>query len=197
MKFHRVFIAISLPEKIRKLLGAVQDRYLDLPARWVWPDNFHVTLVFLGNTGDQEVMDVCRAAGEIARRHEPFDFTFDRVCYGPIGKELPRMVWAVGEKSPGLNVLQMDLQNTFFESGLSAEALAEAGHSDEEKSFTAHITLARLRQAELRQMDQEQALSIDEKIGRTFLVESIEVMESESKKGGMAYTVLESFKLGE
>ena len=196
MKFHRVFIAISLPEKIRKLLGDVQGRYLDLPAKWIWPDNLHVTLVFLGNTGNREVMDVCRAAGEIARRHEPFDLTIDRICYGPAGKEFPRMVWAAGEKSPELAALQMDLQNIFFESGLSAEALA-AGHPDEEKSFAPHITLARVRQAELRQMDQDQVPLIDEKIGRTFLVESIEVMESESKKGGVSYTVLESFKLGE
>jgi len=197
MKFHRVFIAINLPEKIRKILGSVQERYADLPARWIWPDNFHLTMVFLGNTGDQEVMDVCRTAGEVARQHEPFDLTFNRACYGPIGKEFPRMVWAVGEKTSDLDGLQMDLQNTFFETGLSVASLAKAGHSDEEKFFTPHITLAKVKQAELRQMDPEQVPRIDDKIGRTFLVESIEVMEGESKKGGVVYTVLESLKLGE
>jgi len=197
MKFHRIFIAINLPEKIRKNLGEVQYRYSELPARWTRPDSFHVTLVFLGNTGDQEVMDVCRFAGEVARRHDPFDLTLDRICFGPAGRDLPRMVWAAGEKSPELGALQMDLQNTFFESGLSAEALANAGQSEETRFFTPHVTLAKINRTELRQMDQEQAPRIDEKIGRTFLVESVEIMESESKKGGAVYTVLDSLKLGE
>ena len=188
---HRVFIAIDIPEGIKNRLCAVQDQYLELPARWTRPENLHITLVFLGNTSDQEVIDVCKTAGEIAKRHDPFDLTLDKICYGPPGKA-PRMVWVTGEKSAELGALQADLQNTFFETG--QPGIIE---SDEERFFAPHVTLARIKQTELHQMEQEEVPAVNEEIGRTFMVESIEVMESELKKGGPKYTVLESFKLGE
>jgi 2'-5' RNA ligase len=46
-------------------------------------------------------------------------------------------------------------------------------------------------------MEREEVPRIDEPINHTFLVESIDVMESELKKGGPKYTILESLKLGE
>jgi 2'-5' RNA ligase len=189
---HRVFVAINISEKIKNYLCAAQDRYLELPARWARPENLHITLVFLGNTSDQEVIDVCDTVREIANRHDPFDLTLDRICYGPPGKA-PRMVWVNGAKSAELGALQTDLQNSFFETGQPDESIG----SDEERFFVPHVTLARIKQTELHQMEREEVPVIDEEIDKTFMVESIEVMESESKKGGPVYTVLESFKLGE
>ena len=202
---HRVFIAINISENIKKYLCAVQDRYLELPARWMRPESLHITLVFLGNTSDQEVIDACKTVGEIATRHDPFDLKLDKICYGPLpsaappGRDeggrgkAPRMVWALGEKSAELGALQTDLRNSFFETGQPDDSI----ESDEERFFSPHVTLARVKQTELYQMEREEVPVIDEKIGRTFMVESIELMESESKKGGPVYTVLESFKLGE
>jgi 2'-5' RNA ligase len=45
-------------------------------------------------------------------------------------------------------------------------------------------------------MDQEEIPEVDEIIDLAFTVESIEVMESELKRGGPVYTVLESSNLG-
>ncbi len=188
---HRVFIAINLSEKIRRDLAAFGDKYSDLPARWTKPENLHITLIFLGNANDEEVMDICKTTAEIAKRHDPFDVTLNRICYGPEGKMPPRMVWATGSKSVELGSLQMDLNNEFFETGIRSEDENSAG-----REFTPHVTLARIKQNELRQMEQEELPRVDEGIHHTFLVDSIEVMESELKKGGPAYTVLESLKLG-
>lgn len=192
---HRIFIAISLPEKLRNLLAGLQDKWLELPAKWARPESLHITLNFLGNTNDQEMCDICALAMEVARRHDPFDLKFERVCYGPL-KDLPaggapRMIWALGEKSDELGSLQRDLENTLHEFA-GADSESGAGYS-----FSPHITLARINQAALKQLETEEIPAVDEPVNRTFMVESIEVMESETKRGGPVYTVLESIKLGE
>jgi hypothetical protein len=45
-------------------------------------------------------------------------------------------------------------------------------------------------------MDVRDLPVIEESVGRTFLVESVEVMESELKRGGPDYAILESLRLG-
>lgn len=185
---HRLFIAINLPDDLRKALNSLQDKWLDLPARWIWPENLHITMVFLGNNSDQEVVDICNIAHDVAKRHGPLEIMLQRVCFGPENKE-PRMIWAIGEKSAELGNLQYDLENSF---GNLNYAKTENRHF-----FTPHITLARIKQTELHKMEMDEIPLIDEAIRHTFIAESIEVMESELKRGGPVYAILESFKLGE
>lgn len=188
---HRIFIAVSLPEKMKNELGRYQDRWPELPAKWVKADNLHITLNFLGNANDQEVCEICRMAAEVAKRHDPFDLTLNKISYGPDGKIPPKMVWVTGEISPELGGLQKDFESSLYE-------FCGGEYRDQENyGYAPHITLARLHLAGLAQMEAEEIPAIDEKIGRTFLVESAEVIESEMKKGGPKYTVLESLKLGE
>ncbi|UMX47446.1 MAG: RNA 2',3'-cyclic phosphodiesterase [Candidatus Nealsonbacteria bacterium DGGOD1a] len=191
---HRIFIAINLPDKLRNELGLFQDRWPELPARWTKMESLHITLNFLGNANDEEVCEICKNAAEIAMRHEPFDLTIDKVAYGPVGnlsKKPPKMIWAVGNSSPELGALQKDLETSLY------EFCGGEYRESEIYSFAPHITLARLQLAGLAQMEPEEIPEINEKISRTFMVESIEVMESQLKKGGPAYTILESLKLGD
>ena len=60
-----------------------------------------------------------------------------------------------------------------------------------------HITLARLRQWEFNKIEPEEKPEINEDINLTFEVNSIEVMESELKRGGPNYIVLESCRLAD
>jgi len=192
---HRIFIAVNLPENVRQKLALVEDRCLDLLARWTKPENLHITLVFLGNANDQEICDICQAVEAVAKKHEPFDVTLSKICYGPQNNppagRPPRMVWAVGERSTELGKLQKDLESSLF------EFCGGNYDSNREYEFQPHVTLARIKQTELRHMEPEELPRIDEQIHHTFLVESIELMESELKRGGPTYTVLESIKLGE
>lgn len=199
---HRVFLAINLPDNLRQKLADFSEQCSDLPAKWTKPDNLHITLNFLGNANDQEVCDICEVAAKVALRHEPFEINLNRIVYGPLAKipsaregEIrqwrPRMVWAMGEKSQEIGNLQKDLESSFFEfSG------ALYRKNDKDYAFSPHITLARIIQGGLRFMEPQDLPGIDEKIKHVFLVESIEVMESELRRGGPVYTVLESVKLG-
>lgn len=200
---HRIFIAINLPENLCRYLAEFSRKWPDLPAKWAKPENLHITLSFLGNTNDEELSEICQSAIKVAQRHDPFVLGLDRIVYGPQDEfsrrekegnflRYPRMVWAVGEKSQEIGNLQKDMESSLFEfSG------ARYQKDDSDYAFRPHVTLARLIQTDLRRMDPEEIPAIEEKIAKTFTAESIEVMESELRRRGPIYTVLESAKLGQ
>jgi len=180
METHRIFIAINLPAKVKQELLGYKEKWPELPARWTKPENLHVTLVFLGNTSEQEVREVKKIASQVAARHNPFSFSLSKIMYGPSLKQ-PRMLWAVGKMPKELSSLQEDL----------AGAL---GHH-EEYLFSLHITLARLNEWGFRGIEPEERPQIDEKLSLEVPVSSFEIMESRLKRGGAEYTLVEQLPL--
>jgi 2'-5' RNA ligase len=66
----RCFIAIDIDEQIRKALAKLQKELqgkADIKrgdAKWVNPENIHLTLKFLGEIKDNQIMDVCNIIRE-------------------------------------------------------------------------------------------------------------------------------------
>ena len=188
---HRIFIAINLPEEIKRQLSDYQNKWLELPVRWTKKENLHITLVFLGYLNDEELLEVSKIAKEVASRNSVFSINLNKILYGPPKKMPPRMVWVEGEKSQKLGKLDGDLENSLF----SAEALAKADTEPEARPYTPHITLGRIKTWEFRQIEPEERPEVNEEISLSFEVNSIEIMESQLKRGGPEYTVLESAPL--
>ena len=185
---HRIFIAINLPEDVKKRLADFQSQWPELPARWTKPENLHITLAFLGYLTDEELVEILRITKEVAQRHQPFSINLNKICYGP-PKMPPRMIWVEGEKSKDLANLQLDLEKSLTSSG-------KIKFEPEERSFTSHITLGRIRQWEFRQIEPEERPAVEEEISLSFDVSSIEVMESFLKRAGPEYEILERAELG-
>jgi RNA 2',3'-cyclic 3'-phosphodiesterase len=185
-KRHRTFVAINLPQDLKKELFSYSEKWPELPAKWTAKDNLHITLEFLGSLTDEEVGEVCVIVKEVAGRHSSFSLNINKILYGPAKKIPPRMVWAEGEKSEELSALREDLENSLTE---------KVRFVPENKIFAPHITLARISSMEWRGIEPEERPEVNESIDLTFTVESIEVMESELKRGGPVYTVLESHQL--
>jgi len=185
-KRHRIFIAINLPADIKKFLSKYKNKWSDIPAKWTNPDNLHITLEFLGNLTDQEIANVCKITNEVASQFESFSVNLNKILFGPKGKFPPKMIWVEGDKSGELANLKYNLQNSLIESVRFAPDSLE---------FSPHITLARISEWEFKKLDPEEIPLIDEDINLIFTVESIEVMESEMKRGGPVYNVLESCPL--
>lgn len=187
---HRVFIAINFPEDIKKKLATYQEKWPELPARWTREESLHITLVFLGYISDEEIIETCKIVKEVALNHQPFSINLNKVCYGPPqnNSKPPRMIWAEGDKSENLAKLKNDLEKSFFE---------RISFSLENREFSPHITLSRIKTWEWRKIEPEERPEVNEKINLSFSVESIEVMESELKRGGAEYIVLESIQLGQ
>lgn len=188
----RLFISIDLPENLKKKLADFRKKWPDLPAQWTKDYNLHITLVFLGFVRDENLLDICNKAKEAVKGCEEFEIVLEKICYGPYGKP-PRMVWAEGGKSKGLAQLQANLEKEFF-SGIN-QNMEKYIPKTERKPFSPHITLARIKQIEFKRMEKEEIPIIDEKVSFSFPVSSIEIVESELKKGGPVYTILESIPL--
>lgn len=152
---HRIFIAINLPEDIKKKLENYQSKWPELPIRWTKKENLHITLEFLGYITDEELLKTFQNTKELALKHKPFFITLNKICYGPPSSStenrIPKMIWITGEKCQEFNLLP-------------------------------HITLGRIRTWEFRQIELEERPEVSEEINLTFEVNSIEVMESELKK---------------
>jgi len=136
----RCFIAIDITEEIKaqlvdlqeELAGSVDIRKGDV--KWVRPEAMHLTLKFLGEIRDADVVDICRIVKDVAGRHRAFDFAVKEV--GHFGGRSARVLWVgAGAESEALLALQQDLE----------EQLAKAGWAKEARKFSAHLTLCRVR----------------------------------------------------
>lgn len=185
-KKHRIFIAINLPSDIKKALANYERKWPELPAKWTTPDNLHVTLLFLGDLTDEELGEVCIAVKEVAENYDSFELILNVIGYGPGDKLPPRYLWAGGEKSMEASALRDELE----------AVLSEKIHLVlENRAFSPHVTMARINTLEWRQINPEERPEVSQQVEMLFSVESIEVMESELKKGGPVYTTIESMPL--
>ena len=115
---HRIFIAVNLPEDTKRKLLEYQDKWPELPVRWTKKENIHITLIFLGNLSDEELLEVIETTRETASKNQVFSIRLNKICYGPPKKMPPRMIWVEGEKSEELGKLQSDLENSLLSSSI-------------------------------------------------------------------------------
>lgn len=125
----RLFVGLSLPEEVRSRLAGM---CAGVPgARWEPPENFHLTLRFIGEVelGQAEDID-----NQLARLHMPgFSIQLSGVDYfGPAEKA--RALYAGVERNEKLTRLQAKIENALQRLGLEAET----------RKFVPHVTLARL-----------------------------------------------------
>src|SRR5262245_52845761 len=135
----RTFIALDPGKPIRDRLIALQESLArtGTEVKWVEPENLHVTLLFLGEVDDRAVLEVCRAVSESCAPLPPFAMTVEKV--GSFGNpRRPRTVWVgVGDGEEQVKALH----------GVLEERLLELGYyRREERQFTPHITLGRVKQ---------------------------------------------------
>lgn len=179
----RIFIAINLPENTKKKIKEYEEKWPDLPIRWTKKENIHITLDFLGHLTDEDLFETCKIAKEVSLRHAPFSVNLNEITYGPPKKLPPRMVWIKGKENKDLSNLQNDIEKSLLSLG------------SENKSFSPHITLGRIKTWEWQKLEPEERPIVDEDINLNFEVTSIDIMESELKKEGPIYTILESCPL--
>jgi len=187
----RCFIAIDIGETVRTALRDLQQQLQNKAdvkkgdVKWVKPESVHLTLKFLGEIKDEQVVSVCDAVGDVAKSHKSFELDIESV--GHFGGKSARVLWVgAGQGGDRLRQLQKELE----------QQLAAAGWPPEAREFTGHLTLCRIRNSragvKLAQIAQEYK---DFKIG-SMRVDSVLVYQSQLTPSGPIYTVLANYGLG-
>jgi len=129
----RLFVGIEFPPELKLRLSLLCT---GVPgARWVDPGNFHLTLRFIGEISEDIAADVDEALVRVKAGR----FSLQLAGAGIFGGNRPRALWVGVERSPELIRLRDRIEH----------ALVRAGLEPEERKFTPHVTLARLREPEL------------------------------------------------
>ncbi len=186
----RLFVAVELGEEALRALASLQDalrrRGLD-GLRWVRPEGVHLTLKFLGETPAERVPAIQEALGEAVSGTPPHVLRLNGL--GTFGsRRSPRVLW-VG--------LEGDLEDLRRLQGRVEAALARLGFPREDRAFSPHLTLARVRP--------ENAAALSEPIARaieaapapeaSIAVRDVVLMRSTLGPGGAVYDRLAAFPL--
>ncbi|MEM6903910.1 MAG: RNA 2',3'-cyclic phosphodiesterase [Pseudomonadota bacterium] len=124
----RLFVGIGVPETAALAISAT---YGGLPgARWVSPENLHLTLRYIGEVDQGVASDIDAALNQISG--EPCEIETDELGYFGSGRT-PRNLWLGIKPNPVLEHLQAKIER----------CLQTAGLEPEHRNFLPHITLAR------------------------------------------------------
>jgi len=189
---HRIFIAINLPEKVKSELEKLEREIESLfppeinrgMFRWVKKENLHITLLFIGAVRDEEIPKISQIVKDIAQPQKPFSLRIEKVSYGPPKKIPPRLIWVEVERKKEMVEIAKKLKKEMAESGILQKV--------EQREFSPHITLARIKSFWWKRMEPEERPEIEKEIALDFEVNSIEIMESKLKRSGAEYTIIES-----
>lgn len=136
----RSFVAVDLTEGVRQKVSEILER-LQKGARftgarpaWVQPGNVHLTLKFLGQIDEGQREAVVRALAPIAARHAPHTVRVRGLGVFP-SPRAPRVVWIGVKKATPLFRLQEEVDR----------ALVALGFPEEDREWSPHLTLARLK----------------------------------------------------
>jgi 2'-5' RNA ligase len=132
----RLFTGLEIPREVADALAMQRG---GLPgARWIDPENYHLTLRFIGDIDDAMAREIAFMLGQV-KRHT-FELRFDGLS--SFGGRRPRAIIAVIPLIAPLVELQAEHERIMQRVGLEPQG----------RKFSAHVTLARLRDTSSRQV---------------------------------------------
>lgn len=177
----KIFIAIKFDGQTEKYIHQktlILAKKVD--AGWVSPDNYHLTISFLGYQNDETISELCSRLKTELFKTKAFDVLFDKLVWGPREDKI-KMIWLQGQHNEKLFELRKIVDEI--------TAKKELG----KKTFKPHITLARLKKIQTENLDISALTKI--KMGVVVSIDSVDVMESVSEKGETSFQIIDSTKL--
>ena len=188
MKPARTFIGIDLGQAIRDRLVALQENLAGtgVDVKWVEPDNLHVTMLFLGEVDQRDLMAVGRAVAKVAAGIIAFPINIEKAG-AFLSARRPRTLWVgVGSGAAEVTALHDALEGPLLDLGC---------YRREERAFSPHLTLGRVKvERGANGLTAELAKYASWSAGETTVAE-VQVMGSELTSTGPVYTVLSRAKL--
>jgi 2'-5' RNA ligase len=176
----RAFIAIELPPEIKQGITNVQEqlRSAGANAGWTRPEGIHLTLKFLGEVEESKIREIMQMLAGATRGTGKLNLEVTGVGAFP-NVRTPRVLWlGVTGDVEKLGSLQVSVEN----------AMTGLGFEREERKFSPHLTLARIKFPKPRDNWQQKIESVrDVKLGG-FEADHVSLMKSELKREGAVYT---------
>lgn len=185
---HRLFIAINLPDEIKQKISFACDRLsAALPRgqfRFLTPQAWHLTIVFLGDQPDEAISGILRATEQVAHSCRKFPpLQFEKINYAPNHRD-SELIWLTGslDTSQFLGRLRDQLTEALI--------YEDVQFRPDNRLFTAHITLA-------RRADGHGLLApLHEPLPLLVPFQHLDLMESFLKPHGAEYDLLAQSKVG-
>jgi RNA 2',3'-cyclic 3'-phosphodiesterase len=187
----RAFIAIELSEDIKRTLIRLQNKLTSgcgTPVRWTSPNSTHLTLQFLGDIDSSLTERITAVMSEASVNIHPFRLSIQGLGVFPDPRRV-RVVWVgLAGDLEILGTLQKRMES----------GLAPLGFKPEERAFTPHLTLGRVR--DNARPDERQNLG--NCVTRTAVenagsleVKNLHLIKSQLRPEGPLYTIISSIKL--
>lgn len=171
----RLFVAINLPEEVKK---KIHETFIKLvPERGYKPvkqENLHLTLAFLGYLDESQEKQVKEKLASV--KQEKFSLRLQ-----DLGHFHYRVIW-LGATEGSKQAQEL------FEKVKQALSL-------EEERFSSHITLVRIRHPNKKEARQLMEKLSQKKFDETIEVSSFELMESVLSREGPTYSMLRKYPL--
>lgn len=174
----RLFVGLDFPAPVRAelvgLTGAIPG------ARWMSEEQLHLTLRFIGEVDERMAEEIDLALARLAS--PAFELTLQGL--GQFGDSAPHTLWAGVAPNEALMRLAAKIDG----------ALRQAGFAGDNRRFTPHVTLARLRNAPLSRV---MAFISDHGLFRSapFLVSAFTLFSSHLGHGGSHYVAEADYPL--
>jgi len=175
----RLFTGLEIPSQVGFMLSLKRG---GLPgARWIDPENYHITLRFIGDVDHPTANEVVHALDRLAES-EAFSIRLNHLGY--FGGDKPRALYAGVEANAALAHLQASQERILQRLGLAPEG----------RKFVPHVSLARLRGCSAGELAAFLAMSgrfepLDFPVGRFVLY------SSRDSVGGGPYRIEQAYPL--
>jgi len=176
----RLFTAIEIPEAVRLRLSLLRAPITG--AKWVRPEDMHITLRFAGDIDGRTADDLA----DLLEQADVAPFTVSIAGAGAFGGRDPRTLWAGVEAGPELEALYR----------ANERAARAVGLEPNPRDFRPHVTLARMRGARHAEVARFLAETGDLRL-EPFVVTRFVLLSARPGSGGPPYVVEQTYQLGD
>ncbi len=174
----RLFTALEIPAELAFSLSLLRG---GIPgARWVDPENYHITLRFIGDIDHPTADEIMRALTRVDRP----SFELGLSGLDAFGGNKPHSIVACVRMSPALKELQAELE----------QIIQRVGLEPERRKFRPHVTLARIKGVSEADAASYLALRGDFRTP-PFAVGRFVLLSSRASRGGGPYIMEEAYTL--
>ena len=180
----RVFVGVPVGAAVAERISAVRNEFGGEAVRWVPAENLHLTLKFLGDVEEAQVVSIRSALREALAGTAGFGVTARGLGVFPDARR-PRVLW-IGLAAPELAQV----------AGQVDRALEPLGVERAATRFRPHATIGRWRRPEPPGVSLREELTRwrDREFGE-FRMDAVTLFRSTLRPAGATYSPLEVFRL--